>query len=220
MPRLLLEVATSEESFSMSQFNVTVFWMGTNDQGKANQRIAVDAGTTVRGALSKAGVPTDNVVVNVNRVKASLDQEVGPNDQISVTPTNLKGAAIDFSEILAWGKGEGKIGDGLVEKALAERAKKGAEQHIAIIDELIDVMQSEATTANAAVAAAEKALAKAQSNAAELAYASAQLSAGNPFSLLGFAGRKHEAAYYCGRMGCAIPASNSPVWATSAPAEK
>ena len=205
----------------MSQFNVTVFWMGTNDQTKANQRIAVDAGTTVRGALSKAGVPTDNVVINVNRVKGSLDKEVGPNDQISVTPTNLKGAAaIDFSEILAWGKGEVKIGEGLVEKALAERAKKGAEQHLAIIDELIDVMQAEATTANAAVAAAEKALAKAVAAKAELEYASAQLSAGNPFSLLGLSGRKHEAAYYCSRMGCAVPASNSSVWATSAPAEK
>lgn len=205
----------------MSQFNVTVFWMGTNDQTKANQRIAVDAGTTVRGALSKAGVPTDNVVINVNRVKGSLDQEVGPNDQISVTPTNLKGAAaIDFSEILAWGKGEVKIGDGLVAKALAARAEKGAEQHLAIIDELIDVMQAEATTANAAVAAAEKALAKAVAAKAELEYASAQLSAGNPFSLLGLSGRKHEAAYYCSRMGCAVPASNSSVWATSAPAEK
>lgn len=202
---------------------VTVIWMGTNDPAKQNQRIDVADNATVRQALSQANVPTNDVLVNVNRVKGSLDQVVGANDMITVTNTNLKGAAeavISFEDILAWGKGEPKVANDVLSKALDEVAKEGAEEHLSIVKDLVGTMKSSAICVNKQVAAAEKALVEAKERAGELAYATEQLRKGNIFSLLGFAGMKGYASEYCSRMGCEVPANNSPLWATSAPKAK
>ena len=199
---------------------VTVIWMGTNDPARQNQRIDVVDNATVRQALSQANVPTNDVIVNVNRVKGSLDQVVGANDMITVTNTNLKGAAeavISFEDILAWGKGNPKVANDVLSQALNEVAKEGAEEHLSIVKDLVGTMKSSAVCVNKQVAAAEKALADAKDRAAELAYATEQLRIGNIFSLLGFAGMKGYASDYCARMGCEVPANNSPLWATSAP---
>jgi hypothetical protein len=198
-------------------FNVTVIYLGTNDAARANQKVAMNDGETVSQALTKAGVPTQNVHVKVNRVDANLEDQVGPNDSITVTVTNLKGAGIEFEDILAWGKAPVAIGDDVVAKAMAKRAEKGAEAHVEIVDELVDVMQREAETVNAQIARAEKALADARDQEAQLKYASEQLSKGNIFSLLGFAGLKHLSPSYSSRMGCACPANNSTLYATSPP---
>lgn len=198
---------------------VTVVWMGTNDPARQQQRIEVSDGATVAQALSQAGVPTNDVLVNVNRVKADLKDPVGANDLITVTQTNLKGAAaaVTFEDILAWGKGEAKVAGDVLEQAMQEVAAEGAKEHIAIVKDLVGSLKSEATCVNKQVAAAEKALVEAKERAAELAYATEQLRNGNVFSFLGFAGLKGEAASYCRRMGCEVPANNSPLWATSPP---
>lgn len=199
---------------------VTVIWMGTNDPARQQQRIEVPDGATVATALSQAGVPTHDVLVNVNRAPQKLDHLVGANDLITVTQTNLKGAAeaaVSFEEILAWGKGDVKVAGDVLEKAMLEVAAEGSKEHIAIVKDLVSTLKSEASCVNKQVSNAEKALAEAQERAQELAYATNQLRQGNIFSFLGFAGLKGEAGSYCRRMGCEVPANNSPLWATSPP---
>lgn len=199
---------------------VTVIWMGTNDPARQQQRIEVPDGATVATALSQAGVPTHDVLVNVNRVAQKLDHPVGANDLITVTQTNLKGAAeavVTFEDILAWGKGEAKVASNVLEQARLEVAQEGAKEHVAIVKDLLGTLKSEAACVNRQVAAAEKALAEAKDRAVELAYATDQMSKGNVFSFIGFAGLKGDAGSYCRRMGCEVPANNSPLWATSPP---
>lgn len=202
--------------WSIVMVKVTVNWMGTSDPAKQIQRVEIQPGGTVRDALTAAGVPTENVSVNVNRVKASLDQEATHSDKITVSQSDLKGAAvIAFEDILNWGKNETTVANNVVQEALAEMTAEAAKSHKAIVKDLIAVMQDQAADVNAEVIRAEKALAAAKSAEAELAYASEELNKGNIFSLLGFANMKDQARYYCSRMGCAVPANNSPVWATS-----
>lgn len=199
---------------------VTVIYMGASDVSKQNQRIEVSDGATVRDALAKAGVPTDNVLVNVNRVKGSLDQVVGNSDMITVTQTNLKGAAealLTFDDIRNWGKGEAVVTGDVVAEAMKEVAEEGAKAHKAIVKEVLGLAKASAASVNKAVADAEKQLKAAQESAAEFNYAYDQLKSGNIFSLLGFASLKEQAPHYCARMGCEVPANDSDVWATSAP---
>lgn len=202
---------------------VTIIFTGTNDPAKQNQRIEVEDGTTVRRALAQAGVPTENVSVNVDRVKGSLDDVLGANSSVTVTMTNLKGAApavISFEEILAFGTQQPKIDGDAVEQALAEVAEEASRVHKTIVKSLLGTMKGEAARVNSNLKAAEKALAEANQEVAELAYASDQLRKNNIFSLIGFAGMKGYASDYCRQMGCEVPASNSPLWATSPPKEK
>ena len=199
---------------------VTVIWMGTSDPARQNQRLDVTDGSTVSQTLSQAGVPTDNVLVNVNRQKASLSDVVGANDMITVTQTNLKGAVdavVSFEQILAWGKGEVKVAGDVLEQAMQEVAKEGAEEHLAIVKDLLAVLKEQAACVNSQVSSAQKALDAANERAAELAYATEQLRQRNIFSLIGFAGLKGYASEYCRRMGCEVPANNSTLWATSPP---
>lgn len=199
---------------------VTVIWMGTSDPAKQNQRLDVTDGSTVSQALAQGGVPTNDVLVNVNRVKANLSDIVGANDLITVTQTNLKGAAdavVSFEDILAWGKGDVKVANDVLDQALQEVAKEGAEQHLSIVKDLLGVLKEQAARVNRNVAAAQKALDAANAEAGELAYATDQLRQRNIFSLIGFAGMKGYAAEFCSRMGCEVPANNSPLWSTTAP---
>lgn len=199
---------------------VTIIFTGTNDPAKQNQRIDVEEGTTVRRALAQAGVPTDNVTVNVDRVKGSLDDVLGANSSVTVTMTNLKGAGpavISFEEILAFGTAQPTVSKDAVEQALAEVAEEASKVHKTIVKELLGTLKECAATVNARVIAAEKALASAKSDSEELVYATNELKKNNIFSLIGFAGLKGYAKGYCDRMGCEVPPSNSPLWATSAP---
>ena len=199
---------------------VTIIFTGTNDPAKQNQRIEVEEGTTVRNALAKAGVPTQDVSVNVDRVKGSLDDVLGANSSVTVTMTNLKGAApavISFEEILAHGTQAPKIEGDAVEQALAEVAEEASKVHKTIVKGLLGTMKSEAARVNSNLKAAQKALAEANQEVEELKYASDQLRKNNIFSLIGFAGMKGYASDYCPQMGCEVPASNSQLWATSPP---
>ena len=205
----------------MSTFRVTCVYAGTNDPAKQTQKIEVTEGSSYRDILGRCGFPTSDVHVNVNRVaQPNLDATAGPNDFITVTKTNLKGATpavVSFEDILKWGTGNTTVATDAVDKALNEISEEGAKQHTAIVKELVVVMKEEAGRVNGNIEKAQKALAAAEKDASELAYATSQLRTGNIFSLLGFAGRKDEAYYFCDKMGCAVPANNSPLWATSPP---
>lgn len=202
----------------MSTFKVTCVYAGTNDPAKQTQKIEVTEGTTYREILGRCGFPTSDVHVNVNRAaQANLDAPAGNTDFITVTKTNLKGAAVDFQDILNWGTGDAKVAEGAVAEAMAERTEKAAKIHKGLIGEVLDMAQEEMSDANTALVAAKKALADAEERVAEGAYAIGQLDKRNIFSVLAFAGRKDLGAYYCSKMGCAVPANNSPLWATSPP---
>lgn len=208
---------------------ITVMFVGSNDPNKMNQRIEVNPGSTVKDALLKAGVPVDNVVINLNRAPSNLNAVVSNSDVISVSMANLKGAAdmvdgpvepkisLTFGDIVKFGsKAAGDVVSGtLVERALAKRAKEGSEKLVEVVGGLIDEAQQEAACRNRQVAAMEKALAEAKKDVAELGYALGQLDAGNPFSLLGLLGRKAEAYELCADLGCAVPENDDEVWATS-----
>ena len=202
---------------------VTIIFTGTNDLSKQSQRIEVAEGATVRAALVQAGVPTESVSVSVDRAVGSLDQVLGANSSVCVTMKNLKGAApavISFEEILAWGTQTPKVEADAVEQALAEVAEEASKVHKTIVKGLLGTMKSEAVRVNNNLKAAEQALKEAQAEVAELTYASDQLRKNNIFSLIGFAGMKGYASDYCRQMGCEVPPTNSPLWATSPPKEK
>lgn len=199
---------------------VTIIFTGTDNPAKQNQRIEVAEGCTVRAALAQAGVPTENVSVNVDRVKGSLDDKLGANSSVTVTMTNLKGAAqavISFEEILAFGTKPPVVTGNAVDQAMAEVAEEASKVHKTIVKGLLGTMKDEAARVNANLAKAEKALEDAKEEVAELLYATEQLKKNNIFSLIGFAGMKGYASTYCSQMGCEVPPSDSPLWATSAP---
>jgi hypothetical protein len=202
----------------MSTFRVTCIYAGTNDPAKQTQRIEVTDGTTYREVIGRCGFPTDGIHVNVNHAaQKNLDAPAGNADLITVTRIDLKGAAVDFQAILDWGTGDAKVAEGAVAEAMAERTKKAAEIHKGLIGEVLDIAQTEMSDANTALVAAKKALANAEERVTEGAYAIGQLDKRNIFSVLAFAGRKDLGAWYCSKMGCAVLANNSPLWATSPP---
>jgi|GEM_PF-4652665 len=208
---------------------ITVIFLGSNDPAKVNQRIEVNPGSTVRDALVRAGVPTDNVVVNLNRAPATLNSIVNNSDSISVSMANLKGAsdmveevpkiALTFTDIVNFGSKDSAdvVNKNLVQKALAKRAEEGSKKLVDVVGGLLDEAQAEAHARNTRVAELEKSLAAAKKDVAELSYSVDQLGTGNPFSILGLLGRKDEAYDLCADLGCAVPENDSPVWATLPP---
>ena len=204
---------------------VRVFYTGSSSN--PDQYVDVAAGSTVRTALSTAGVPTESVSVRVNRTDATLDQVLGAEDQIIVTAKNLKGAADEVAEgtaaitmtveqIIGWGSGAGAVPSGVVGKALAKQAEKAQEILLEAVQGLIADAKPEAAYINKRIATLTKELAEAQDSQKRFGYALNQLTVKeNPFSLLAFLARKDKAVALCHAIGCDVPDAKSPLWKTA-----
>lgn len=203
---------------------VRVFYTGSSSN--PDQYVDVAAGSTVRTALSTAGVPTESVSVRVNRTDATLDQVLGAEDQIIVTAKNLKGAAdeveatagitMTVEQIIGWGSGPGSVATGVVGKALAQQAEEAQKVLLKEVQTLIADAKPEAAYINKRIATLTKELAEAQDNQKRFGYSLTQLTTKeNPFSLLAFLGRKDRAIALCHAIGCDVPDAKSPLWKTS-----
>lgn len=205
---------------------VRVFYTGSSTS--PDQFVNVDAGSTVRTALSMAKVPTENVSVRVDRRDAGLDDVLSPEAQIVVTARNLKGAAdevaadplaaikMSVEQIISWGKGEGKVDGGVVGKALAKQAERAQETLLKAVEGLIAEAKPTAASINRNIESLEKELAEAKDSQARFTYALTQLVQNeNPFALLAVMGRRYEADQLCTAIGCDVPDAKSPLWKTS-----
>ncbi len=204
---------------------VRVFYTGSTT--KPDQYVVVAEGSTVRQALSAGGVPTEGVSVRVDRRDADLDTVVGAEAQIVVTAKNLKGAAdevdplaaikMTVDQVINWGKGDVKLGSGVVGKALAKQAESAQEALLEVVQELIEDAKPVSAANNRRIDALEKELAEAKDNQKRFTYSLQQLiEKENPFALLGVMGQKYRAEELCDTIGCELPDVKSPLWKTSA----
>lgn len=199
---------------------VEVFYTGSSTSPQ--QFVQVSDGSTVRTALSQAGVPTENVSVRVNRTDATLDTVLGAEDKIVVTAKNLKGAAevdsitLTMEQIIGWGKGDGSVASTVVGKAMAKQAERAQELLLDVVQGLIAEAKPTAASINKQIANLEKELAEAKDGQKRFAYALDQLvTKENPFALLAVMGRKDKAASLCHAIGCDVPDAKSVLWKTS-----
>lgn len=206
-----------------------------NNSTGNQEAVNVEQGATVSDAVRAAGIAVDgNITVRKNRQDCTLGEAVYDGDKISVTRKDLKGAAgepdaavdaaanaaaiqITYQDILSAGTGPAKVGSAIVAQAMAEHAKKSNAALLGVVTSLLDEARSEAPCVNRRVADAEKALAAAKDDQARFGYALNELNTnGNIFSMLGFLGRKDQAAAICNKIGCKMPADKDALWHTSA----
>lgn len=200
-----------------------------NNSTGDNTPVTVEQSATVADALRKAGItPDGNITVRKNRENCTLSDALYDGDRISVTRKDLKGAAPDaapdlatalqvtYEDIVNAGKATPGVANAVVAKAMQKHAEQSNEKLVKVIGGLLSEARDEGPVVNRAVAEAEAALAEAKDNQARFEYAFKRLAdSGNIFALLGFLGRKDEAAFICDQLGCAVPPANSPLWHTS-----
>jgi putative ubiquitin-RnfH superfamily antitoxin RatB of RatAB toxin-antitoxin module len=198
----------------------------TNNSTGSTVPVSVESGSTVTDAVRAAGITPDaNITVRKNRADCTLSDLVCEGDKISVTRKDLKGAAeaaegdvlqVTYEDIVNAGTKPAAVANAVVAKAMAKHAEAANERLVGVIGGLLGNAREEAPCVNRAVVEAEAALEAAKDDQKRFAYAFDQLSSkGNIFALLGFMGRKDEAHCICNKLGCAVPANNSPLWHTS-----
>jgi len=198
-----------------------------NNSTGNQEAVNVEQGATVADAVRAAGIAVDgNITVRKNRADCTTTDLVYDGDKISVTRKDLKGAAegadaaaiqLTYDDILNAGTNPPKVESTIVAKAMAKHAEKSNEALLGVVTSLLDEARTEAPCVNRAVDDAEKALANAKDDQARFGYALNQLNTkGNIFAMLGFLGRKDQAAAICNRIGCKVPGDKDALWHTSA----
>lgn len=190
-----------------------------NSSGQTTSGLVLNQGSTVRSALEQIGVSGSNYTIRVNRAQANLDTVLYDGDSVSFTRTDLKGAdpilEFTFDDILNAGNRPLGADAGAFDKAVADYSERAKRVHTEVVGEMLSDARNAAPRVNAAVTMAENALEKARENQARFTYCVNQLQANNPFALMAFLGRKQDAADVCARLGCSVPAADSPLWNTS-----